>query len=145
MHYERAITGTSAPSSIWWIGAACLVAGCALVVVASQTSPLMGFMGICGLLLSIALFRFPTLAFLLAAAVIPLERIGRLTSDSSMYTVSVMRIVGLLALASFLLHAVFRKWKINFGLAFILYTVFCIWGLCSVTWTTDYFGGVRAG
>lgn len=115
-----------------------------LLLAAIQSSPVIAFFTICGLAFAVVVFLFPWLAMLLTAAMIPLERIGRLTSDSSAYTMSVMRFVGLLALAVFALHAAVRKWKIHFGMGFMLYSCFCIWAIGTVAFTTDPIGGIRA-
>jgi len=118
--------------------------GLVWVLAASYMSAGTAFVAVGGLLVASALFIFPSAAFLLVAAVIPLERIGRLTPDSSMYTVSVMRFVGLLALVVFLLHAALKKWRLQFGAAFTMYGAFCVWAICTVTFSSDSLGGVRA-
>jgi O-antigen ligase len=114
------------------------------VLAATHISIASAFLALCGLFFAAGLFIFPKASFLLVAAVIPLERIGRLTPDSSMYTVSVMRFVGLLALAVFLLHAAAKRWRLRFGAAFALYAAFCVWAICTVTFSSDTLGGVRA-
>src|SRR5882757_5351980 len=103
---------------IWLRILAGIVSGILLVASVSLSSPIFGVLAICGILVVIAVLARPEVGLLLCAAVIPMERIGRLTPDSSMYTVSLMRIVGLLALLSFLLHATTRKWRLRFGLVF---------------------------
>jgi O-antigen ligase len=115
-----------------------------LVLAAVQSSPLVGLFVVCGLAFCVVILLFPWLAMLLTAAMIPLERIGRLTADSSMYTMSVMRIVGVLALGVFVLHAAIRKWEIHFGGAFLLYLAFCVWAIATVPFSSDQLGGVRA-
>lgn len=108
-----------------------------------MSSPMFGVFAIAGLLVVISVMLWPELGLLLCAAVIPMERIGRLTADSSMYTVSLMRIVGLLALAGFLLHAATRKWRMRFGAAFYLYLAYCGLGLITVFFSDDRLGSVR--
>lgn len=116
-----------------------------LVVGSAQVSPVMAGLAVCGLLVAAAILLSPALGLLLTAAVIPIERIGRLTSDSSMYTVSLMRIVGLLALGSFVIHAVTRKWKLRFGKPFFLYLAYCGLAVGTVFYTSDQLGTIRSG
>ncbi|HYU47504.1 MAG TPA: O-antigen ligase family protein [Terriglobales bacterium] len=120
------------------------VGGVALVTVAAQSSPLAALGAVGGLGLCAILVLFPWLAVLLTAAMIPLERIGRLTADSSMYTMSLMRIVGVLALAVFVLHAAVTKQKIHLGAPFYQYLTFCVWAIATVPFSSDLTGGVRA-
>jgi len=109
-----------------------LIAGGMLVMAASSNlSPVIAGLAMCGLLVAVAIMFSPSLGLLLTAAVIPIERLGRLTADTNMYTVSLMRIIGLLALASFLVHAFNRKWKFRFGKPFFAYLVYC--GLAILT------------
>lgn len=131
-------------NSPWCVAILAYVGGVLLVVAASRTSPVLGLLILLGVLMTAASFLWPEFALLLTVAVIPLERIGRLTSDSSQYTMSLMRIVGVIALGSFLLHATLNKWKIRFGRAFLLYLLFCVWALTSVFFTNDQLGGIRA-
>jgi hypothetical protein len=86
----------------------------------------------------------PTVAFLITAAVVPLERIGRMTADTDAYTISLMRIFGVLALASFLLHAIVRKKRLEFGLGFFVYGAYALIGICTLAYTTDPLGSKRA-
>ena len=122
-----------------------LFAGAMLVLAAARVSPVMAGLAMCGLLVAIAILFSPTLGLLLTALVIPIERLGRLTSDSNMYTVSLMRIIGLLALGSFLVHAVNRKWKLRFGKPFFIYFAYCGIAIMTVFYTTDPLSTVRSG
>ncbi|MGB8472932.1 MAG: O-antigen ligase family protein [Candidatus Acidiferrum sp.] len=131
-------------SSPAYLVAAAFLLGTLLAVAAARTSPVMGLIIGVGVLVTVAAFVFPDFALLLTVAVIPLERIGRLTPDSSEYTMSFMRIVGVIALGSFLLHAMLHKWKLKFGSAFLLYFLFCAWAITTVFFTSDQLGGVRA-
>jgi O-antigen ligase len=121
-----------------------MVAGTALVIAITRSSPVAGVLALAGMAVAIAVFMFPMLGVLLCAAVIPMERIGRLTPDSSAYTVSLMRIVGLLALGSLLAHVAAGKWKLVLGPSFFMYAIYCGIGIVTVFFTTDKIGGVRA-
>lgn len=87
----------------------------------------------------------PHAAFLATVLVIPIERLGRLTPDSAMYTVSLMRIMGLLALASFLVHALLRRGRIHLEPPLAIYFGFFAIAAMGVFHTTDRLGTVRAG
>jgi len=118
--------------------------GALLVLVAVQASPAMLVLLLAGVGVAAAVLLHPWLGLLLCALVIPLERFGRFTDDASMYTVSVMRIAGLLALGSFLLHALIKRQRLNYGAAFFLYAAYCGFGLLTLFYTEDLLGTVRA-
>lgn len=86
-----------------------LGAGGALALLAVKTSPLMAAGVLGGLVVAAAVFAWPFLGFLMTAFVVPLERIGRLTNDSAVTTISLMRIVGTLSLGAVLFQAVIRR------------------------------------
>lgn len=92
----------------------------------------------------VLLMLWPAIAFMLTAFIIPIERLGRLTADDAMYTISLMRIVGTLALGSFLLHALIRRRKIAFGSAFWLYAAYFCLALLGVFHSSHQLGTVRA-
>lgn len=90
-----------------------------------------------------ALMLSPAAAFLLTALVVPVERLGRLTDDDAMLTISLMRIVGSLTLLSFLLNAVLRRQRILFGSAFWLYALYLGIALTGIFHSTHLLGTVR--
>jgi hypothetical protein len=130
--------------STFYVGVVAFAGGILLAVAAARTSALLGCVIFVGLVIAAAAILLPEFALLLTVAVIPLERIGRFTSDSSQYTMSLMRIAGVIALGSFLLHAALNKWKIRFGKAFLFYSIFCVWAITTVFFTNDRLGGIRA-
>ena len=113
-------TRTALVNSPLLMGMVAFLGGVLLVVAATRTSPVLGLAIVVGVLITAVAFLSPEFALLLTVAVIPLERIGRLALDSNQYTMSLMRIVGVIALGSFLLHAMLNKWKIRFGTGFLL-------------------------
>lgn len=121
-----------------------LFAGICWTMVAAELSPLKSVAIPLGLGVVVVVLLNPALGFGLTALVIPLERLGRFTADSSMYTLSLMRVVGVLALGSFLLHALVRRWQLNFGTAFFLYAAYFGLALLGVVHTSDPLGTVRA-
>lgn len=131
------------PAPIWALLCGGL-GGPLVVLLATRTSPVMALAGICGLLIVAAVFTYPRLGFLLTVAVIPIERLGRFTSDSSMYTVSLMRIVGIVALGGFIFQALLKKWKIRVGMALLLYVGYSVFAFLTIFYTSDKLGTVRA-
>jgi hypothetical protein len=118
--------------------------GLAYAMLAAQTSPRAAGLAIGGLGASAAVMAEPALGYLLSAAMIPVERFGRLTDDTSTYTLSVMRMLGLVALASLLLHALVRRRMLVFGRAFWLYALYTALAFLSLTYSSDRTGTVRA-
>ena len=95
--------------------------GAAFAVAAAQTSPIVGCGLVLGAMAVLCMTLSPIAGLLLVSATIPIERIGRLTEDFSSMTISLSRLVGLAALATFLLYAIFKKINLRFGRAFWIY------------------------
>ncbi len=91
----------------------------------------------------VLLMLSPAAAFLLTALVVPVERLGRLTNDDAMYTISLMRIVGSLTLLSLLLNAMLRRQRLHFGSVFWLYLIYLGIALTGIFHTTHLLGTVR--
>lgn len=91
----------------------------------------------------VVLLLSPTLAFLLTALVVPVERLGRFTNDDAMLTISLMRIVGSIALLSFLTHAMVQRQRIHFGSAFWVYTLYFCLAITGTFHSTHMLGTVR--
>ena len=119
--------------------------GALLTTAIARTSPMMGAGIIVGIVVFGAILISPELGLWLTALVIPIERLGRFTNDSSAYTVSLMRIVGMLTLTAWLLHTAVRRGKIVFGLPIVMYATYLGYGLLTIFWTNDRLGGIRAG
>jgi len=121
------------------------VSGVLIVVLAASGSPKIAAAAMGGLVLVGAAMLFPDIAFLLVAIAVPIERLGRFTNDTEANAFSLMRLVGMLALGSFLLHALIKRWKINFGVSFLLYSAYTCWGLITIFFSTDRLGGMQTG
>jgi O-antigen ligase len=115
-----------------------------LVLLALQASPLLAASALCALTVVGLIVAVPYWGFLLTAAVVPLERIGRLTNDSSLATISLMRIMGMLTLAAMLLHLLLKRRKLVITLPGVLYTLYFVVGLLTLVHTRDFEFGVRA-
>ena len=134
-------------SAIWWAMAAAIsiVAGgaLALTLIRLSLSPLLGLAAVCGIPVFFVLVRYPQLGLYLTAAVVPIERVGRLTEESQMYTVSLMRIAGLLALGALLLNHFLKKKSFIVGVPVVLYAVFVGFSLLSITYSDDLVKSVQ--
>ncbi len=119
-------------------------AGVFAVFVATRTSPLLALGAASGLMLFVIMARWPLVGLYTCALVIPLERLGRFTDDSSMYTISLMRVAGVLALGALLLNMLVRRRRFQLGGAFALYCGYAAMAFLTVFYTTDFQGSVRA-
>lgn len=120
-----------------------LAGGPLFVMFATQASPLVAG----GLMVSLAVVGgvviWPIAGFMLTALVVPLERIGRFTNDSSMYTVSLMRVLGVLTLAGLLTHIFLNRRRIHLPTPLVLYGLYTCVGMLTLTYTTDSLSSVR--
>jgi O-antigen ligase len=115
----------------------------ALSLVRLSLSPMMGLAAVLGLPVLALLLYYPQLGLWLTAAVVPIERVGRFTGESEMYTVSLMRIVGLAALAALLLNRFLNKKGFVFGLPLFLYSIFVGFSLLSISYSDDLVKSVQ--
>lgn len=127
-----------------WIALSGPVGAVLLVLLATSTSPLTALALIVAVGVVVALFLWPSLAFLVTAFVVPLERTGRLTNDSATYSLSLMKMMGLLALASFLVHCLLHRRRLEFPLPLMLYTAYVAYGVLTLAFTSDITNGIRA-
>ncbi|MBN2241520.1 MAG: O-antigen ligase family protein [Acidobacteria bacterium] len=116
--------------------------GLLIVLAGAGSTPWMILIGVVGLAIFAGALFSPTIAFLMVAAVVPLERIGRFTEDTAVHTISVMRIAGLLALASLLLHNFIRKRNFSFGAPFLLYAGYVACCMVSILYSREFEGSV---
>ncbi len=114
------------------VGAALVALGFTLI--SAVKSPWIGIGAVGGGAAVLGMFLSPAICFWMVALSLPLERIGRLTEDFSSFTISLSRIVGLLALMAFLLHAFVQKRRIRFGAAFWLYAGYTTMAGLGILW-----------
>jgi len=117
---------------------------CLMAIGAVKSSPYVVIGGLLAIFLMVVLIQYPSLGLLITAFVVPLERFGRFGDDASNYTISLMRVIGIVALAAVLIHCLVRKEKFVFGLPLCLYGGFVFLALASLTHTSDFSGTVRA-
>jgi hypothetical protein len=111
--------------------------GLLVALAAARTSPYIALGAVLGIVAFGVLVYDPSLGLLLTAALVPIERVGRLTDDAAMYTVSLMRIAGLLALGALLLNRLLKKKGFVFGTPLLVYAAFVGVSLLSVTYSDD--------
>jgi O-antigen ligase len=115
-----------------------------MIAASSYTSPLIGGAVLIGILVTGAILLFPFYGFLVTVLMVPLERVGRLTNDIEANTFSVMRIMGVLNLASLLLHALLNRRKFRFSVPLAVYGIYLFIGLLTLAHTSDMNRGVSA-
>jgi hypothetical protein len=119
----------------FWMAAAIGPAGALLLAVLNmRLSPIMAMIAVLAIPVCVVMMCSPTWATLILAASLPFERVGRLTEDSASTAVSASRILGLIALASLLLHAALKRKKLEFRLPVLLYAGYVAVGALSYTW-----------
>jgi hypothetical protein len=118
-------------------------AGLAIGLASARLSPLMVLGLLPGVGAFLVLVRRPALGVILTAALAPLERLGRFTDDATMYTVSLMRLAGLLALAALVLNRLLTRKGFVFDLPLALYGVFVAFSLLSITYSDDFVKSVQ--
>lgn len=122
-----------AASTVMSVFGAALVA-LGFVVLAAAKSPWIALGAVAGGAIVLSMFLSPAICFYLVALSLPLERIGRLTEDFSSFTISLSRIVGLIALMAFLLHVLIQRRRIRFGMAFWLYAGYTALAALGILW-----------
>jgi hypothetical protein len=93
-----------------------IIGSAGLAVAASSGSPVKAVVMVLGAAATVGMFLSPDIALWCLTLSLPLERIGRLTDDSDAVAISASRILGLIALASMILHKLLRREKLYFEL-----------------------------
>ena len=126
------------PTTWWGRLAMCagvgLGGGGGLAAVSAAASPMIGAATIAALLAGIGLLLWPSFALMLVGLSLPIERIGRLTEDSQAVTISISRVVGLLALAALMVHIAVRRWKIVVTPALFYYAGYTLMAAFTILW-----------
>jgi|LGOV01.1.fsa_nt_gb O-antigen ligase len=118
--------------------------GLMLVLLTTEVSPVPALCLTIGIGVAAAIFYDPRIGFVITAAVVPLERFGRFTDDTSMYTVSLMRMIGVLTLGALSFHLLAKKENFKLGPAFVLYFLYTAFCFFTLFYSTDFEGTVRA-
>ncbi|MDX2267553.1 MAG: O-antigen ligase family protein [Bryobacter sp.] len=114
-----------------------------IVVASAQISPWVGLGALGGGAIVLAMFVFPTASLVAVAISLPLERIGRITEDFSSFTISLSRIVGLIALVALFLQTLIVRRKLRFGLAFWMYAGYTFFAVVGTAWALQQPDAIR--
>lgn len=123
---------------------ASVVSGLLLLGISASMSPWWALAAVIGVAVFLYMIERPYLGLWFTAAVVPLERLGRLTDDSAQWTFSLMRLIGLTACAALILHNLARRKGFYLSAPFYLYAIYTTLAVFSVAYSTDFTGSVRA-
>jgi hypothetical protein len=111
------------------------VAGAVLLALLSGVlSPVMAAIAVAGLIIALAMMASPAFAMSVLCFSIPFERIGRFTNNSDAVAVSASRILGVITLASLLLHVALKNRRFRFGWPLALYGAYVVLAFLSNGW-----------
>jgi O-antigen ligase len=85
----------------------------------------------------------PAIAFLFVALVVPIERLGRFFEDSAVNMISLMRLAGLLALLSYSVHAIIKRWRPRISCSLLLYGGYCLVAGITLIYSEDLSQSLR--
>ena len=105
-----------------------------IAVLARQLSPITAGLAVAGVGVVCGMMISPTFAVVMLTMSIPFEKLGRLNNNDQVVALSLSRILGVIALASLILHVCLRKKKLRFGTAFWLYTGYTLICFLSYAW-----------
>lgn len=135
--------GNPASKAGVWLGPLCGALGGIVFSLCALVSPWLGLGLLVGVLGFALLVFFPVLGLYLTALVVPLERVGRFTDDTSLFTVSLMRAFGAAAFGAMVVHYLLAKKAFSTGPAVGLYAGYCVFVVLSLGYTGDYEGTIR--
>ena len=127
------------------VSAACIGVGGGLVFAfgAEWSSPLVAVAAFAGVGFVMLLLRVPLLGLYALAAMVPVERFGRLTDDTATFEISIMRVVGTLIFIVIVVSNVLRRRPVIIGLPLLLWCACVAFALASLTYSTDVQGGIQ--
>ncbi len=86
----------------------------------------------------------PILGYFLTAGMIPLERFGRFTNDNATFTISLMRLVGVMTLAALLVQALQQRKRLSCPPAFVWYLAYIAFAIGSTFYSSHLHETIRA-
>ena len=125
------------PPSPWLAAPIVGIAVGVAVMGAGIRSPMIAMGLVIGLFGALLCLRYPEVGMIALTFLIPLERMQRFTDDSSTFTISIMRLVAMGALASLALHHIFARKSFRIEpviFPYLLYTVVIVGGFF---WSTE--------
>lgn len=114
-----------------------VILGVAFSAIGFKLSPEMIPIFTAATIASVAGMLSPSLAFILVALVVPIERMGRLLDDSAINMISLMRLAGLLALLSYGVHALIHRWMPRIGSPILFYGGYFLMAALTLLYTND--------
>ena len=120
-----------------------LIGGIGIAFIGARISPLLGLAGVLGAGATAFFLRFPVLALYALAFAVPVERFGRISDDTSTFTLSITRGIGVLAMMALVPVLVMHRRRPFVNGALLLWTVFTGICLLTLTYTSDLIPGVR--
>jgi hypothetical protein len=120
-----------------------VAAGPMLVLLASRFSPLTAAAVLLGGIGAVIALTSPFTTILLTAAVVPLERLGRFSNDADTITFSLMRVMGLLGIATLAIHWLIGRRRLKLTKPFLLYGTYILIAALSLVGTTDSVKGIQ--
>ncbi len=119
--------------------------GLSVAVIASVGSWQLAILAMLAVVIGLLVMVNPRWGFFLTASMIPLERFGRFTHDNTTFTISLMRLVGLLTFAALFGQVILRRKRLQIPPAFLWYLVYIGFALVSAFYSSHLVGTVRAG
>jgi hypothetical protein len=118
-----------------WLIAGCVI-GTGYLIVAFYLSPFKALIIFAGLPVCYLIFLKPEIDFFLTVFAIPLEMAGKFTGIGSITTISITKILGFLALTTWLYPVIIKKKKANFNRECIILSLFCLVALTTLLHTS---------
>ncbi|MFN3643620.1 MAG: O-antigen ligase family protein [Gemmobacter sp.] len=121
------------------LGAGVALAGAALLVAGAArfSAPVAGVVAAAVLLGLAIVIHAPGLTYVLMALVVPLERVGRFGGDLDLQTFSLMRLVGMLALAAVFAQMLIRRQALEMPRGLVLYGLIVAMAFGSILYAAD--------
>lgn len=129
---------TDGPGALWAGLAVGLGGALLLVAFSARFAPEVALAVVAALAVgAVAILFEPRLAYLAMAFVVPLERLGRFGDDLELQTFSLMRLVGLVALAAMMAQVLVRRQTIEVPRALVLYGLMIAMAFASIGYADD--------
>lgn len=119
------------------------LAGLGFLQAAVSVSPAMAGAAVVGLGIVYLLLRKPVVGLYILAAVVPVERFGRLSDDTATVEISIMRMLGMVAFVTVLADYIIRRRKPPLTAPLLCWSLYVFFALASLTYSSDLKGGLQ--
>ncbi|MCA9305690.1 MAG: O-antigen ligase family protein [Phycisphaerales bacterium] len=120
-----------------------LIAGLVLVLIAARMSPLVALGAAMGVGGTLCLLKYPHWGLYALAFIVPAERFGRISDDTSSFSLSVTRALGFLMFAILVTHRLTGRKGFFISMPLMLWTAFVGVGILTLLHTSDLIPGVK--